>query len=109
MDIVKHLRAGDLTVCADAADLIEAHRREGDRLRAVRDDLLAALDAFNLKEEWIISGQANSLTIRIPLAVIQQAAAARERARSTTLPSAQSGEASHGRHKPRPFPPAERR
>lgn len=46
------------------------------RLIAAAPDMLAALQAFNLKEEWIVSGSADSLTLRIPIAVLQQAAEA---------------------------------
>ncbi|AZO45912.1 hypothetical protein EJ076_34935 [Mesorhizobium sp. M7D.F.Ca.US.005.01.1.1] len=52
------------------------------RLIAAAPDMLAALQAFNLKEEWIVSGSADSLTIRVPLAVLQQAAAAVSKATS---------------------------
>lgn len=46
------------------------------RLIAAAPDLLEALQAFNVKEEWIVAGTADTLVLRVPLAVIQKAAAA---------------------------------
>lgn len=46
------------------------------RLIAAAPEMLEALKGFNLKEDWIVSGQANSLTLRVPISVIQAAAAA---------------------------------
>lgn len=46
------------------------------RLIAAAPDLLAALQAFNVTEANIVSGTADTLTIRVPIAVIQQAASA---------------------------------
>jgi hypothetical protein len=46
------------------------------RLFAAAPDLLEALKGFNVKEGDIISGSADALVIRVPIAVIQAAAAA---------------------------------
>lgn len=51
------------------------------RLMAAAPELYAALAAFNLKEEMILSGTANSLTLRVPLDAIRKAAAALAKAR----------------------------
>ena len=41
-----------------------------------RDALLAALKAFNMTAENIVGGTATTITLRVPVVVIQQAAAA---------------------------------
>lgn len=47
------------------------------------DDLVAALQALRMTEESIVSSQGNTITLRIPLAAIQQAAAALRKAEAT--------------------------
>lgn len=59
--------------------VVKAHRPEGKanaRLIASAPELLEALEAFNVTEKMIVAGTADSLTIKVPIAVIQQAAAA---------------------------------
>lgn len=50
-------------------------------LIAAAPDLYEALEAFNLTKEQIVSGSADSLTVKIPLSVIRKAATAPSRAR----------------------------
>jgi hypothetical protein len=57
--------------CSDPAEL-EATAA----LIAAAPDLLAALKGFNLTAENIVSGTADTLILQVPIAVIQQAAAA---------------------------------
>jgi len=46
------------------------------RLIAAAPDLLEALKAFNVKEHYIISGNAETLVVRVPITTLQAAAAA---------------------------------
>lgn len=50
------------------------------RLIAAAPDLLEALKGFNITEADIVAGTADSLVIRVPLAAIQAAAAAVDKA-----------------------------
>lgn len=52
------------------------------RLIAAAPDLYEALQGFNLKPEAIVSSQGDTITLRIPIAAIQSASAALEKARS---------------------------
>lgn len=54
----------------------EAAAAADKRLRDAAPVMLAALQAFNMKEEWIVGAQGPDMVLRIPMAVIQQAAAA---------------------------------
>jgi len=52
------------------------------RLIAAAPELYEALEAFNLKERDIVSGTADSLTLRVSLDTVRKAAAALAKARS---------------------------
>lgn len=54
-------------------DDLEAHAK-------IYEDMLAALKGFDLTGDMIISGTADSLTLRVPLSVLQAAAATVDRA-----------------------------
>lgn len=62
------------------------------RLIAAAPELLEALRAFNVTERMIVGGTADSLTIRVPISVLQNAAAAIAKATGEATPSGNGGE-----------------
>jgi hypothetical protein len=67
--------------------------------------MLEALQGFNLKEEWIVAGTADSLVLRVPLAVLQKAAAAVAKATGSRIVTHRCiANACHQGHLPCPCP-----
>jgi hypothetical protein len=60
------------------------HNPDGPEAAAVMRDLVEALEGFNVKERNIVIGTADTLTIRVPIAAIQKAAAALSKVKPLT-------------------------
>jgi hypothetical protein len=66
-------------VIEDTRDPTHDFADEADRVERIRDaaeDMLKALKGFALKPDRIVAGEADCLILRVPIAVIQRAAAA---------------------------------